>query len=219
MADLRKNKERKQVVNKSLLENPDMETQANFSPYIIFLHAFILIILFSLLVMGYVLLFSPSKRATFSSKVYEGSFKEDVYYNADSCDLVVIKVYKDSRLAKKGDIVAYATNIEKGSGVLLSIDRDYVDIQKSSGEIIRVTVLSIIGKQIKTVPILGFFPAFLSSYFGVGILTAIIIVYIAIITFTRINYENTEEGKALFKQYKISQKEDKHRKSLLLKLK
>lgn len=218
MANLQKTKERRKVVEKSLLDNPDMETRTK-SPYLVFLHTFVLVVLFALLVVSYVFVFSPGRNNSIGKHIYVGSFYNGVYYNTKSCDLVKIEPYKEVRLAQKNDIVAYATNIEKGSGRLVSIDGDYLELEKTNGELIRITIMSVIGKQVETREHLGFFPAFLSSYYGVGILTTVIIVYLTIITFSRINYENTDEGKVLYKRFRKSQEEERERKHLLNKLK
>lgn len=218
MANLQKTKERRNVVKKALLDNPDMETR-NMSPYLVFLHAFVLVILFALLVVSYVFVFSPGRGNLIGKYIYVGSFHDGVYYKTESCDLVKIEPYKEVRLAQKNDIVAYATNIEKGSGRLVSIDGDYLELEKTNGELIRITIISVVGKQVSTTDNLGFFPAFLSSYYGVGILTTVIIVYLTIITFSRINYENTDEGKSLYKRFRKNQEEERNRKALLDKLK
>lgn len=212
-------KERRLIINNSLLENPNMETQAKEKPHKIIFRIIFLVVLFVLLFISYMFNFATDLYPDGLSVYYTAEFDVSNHYNASSCDLIKIKPYNHISEIKNGDIVCYSTNIEDGSGKFLSISGDTVLLELKDGKTKIVKQSSIIGKQVEKIEVVGFFLAFLDSYIGVAVLTIIILAYVAYITFSRINYENTEHGKKLYKRYKYKRAEEKERRKLLREVK
>jgi len=109
-------------VELTLLDNPKNETQVKEKTQKIVLRVIVIGVLFALLVFGYIFKFSANYYPKFFSCKFTGIFSASNYYNANSCDLIIIKPYKNISEAKKGDIVFFSTNIEEGSGKLVNID-------------------------------------------------------------------------------------------------
>lgn len=208
-------KTRREVVELTLLDDPKNETQVKDKTQKIILRVVLIGILFALLIFGYIFKFSAGYYPKFFSYKFTGVFNSSNYYNVDNCDLIIIKPYKNTANIEEGDIVFFSTNIEEGSGKLVNIDNDVLEIETKIGVVKRVSETSVVGKQYKTIAVLGFFVAFVNSYYGIIAFTLLLIAYVAYITFSRINYENTDHGRMLYKEYKKHQAEEKRRIKLL----
>ena len=208
-------KERRAIVNNSLLDNPNMETQAKEKPHKIVLRTVFLVVLFALLFISYIFNFATDLYPEGLNTYCTAEFNVENHYNASSCDLIIIKPYKNINTAKAGDIICFSTNTEEGSGKLVSMAGEDVVIKLRNGETKTIKQVCIIGKQVEKVAVVGFFWAFLDSYIGIIVLSLIILAYVAFLTFSRINYENTEHGKKLYKRFRYKQAEERQRKKLL----
>lgn len=210
-------KNRREIVEQSLLERPDVETQVKDKPQVI-LRVVILSLLFVLLAVNYYLVFSSQQYPRMFATICTGTFNASNYVSANDCDLIVVDKYKNITEIKVGDVVCFATNIEKGSGKVLKVSQGIVSIEKTDKTILKLNYNLVVGKQVKTVPVLGFFLAVLQNYIGVIVLSLLIVIYLSYITFSKINYENTEHGKALYKKLKAVRYNERERRKLLKKL-
>jgi len=211
-------KKRREVLELSLLENPKMETQVKERTYKIVLRVVFISVLFLLLISGYVFQFS-SNLVPKLGNYFVGTFNASNFYDANNCDLILIKKYDKKTDAKIGDVVCFSNNIEKGSGKLISKSGDIFTIETKDGKNKNISYSTVIGRQFKTVAVLGFFVEFITSYYGIITFSVVLIAYIAFITFSRINFENTKQGKLLYRKFRQAQKEEKNRLKLLKKLK
>jgi len=201
----------------SLLENPNSETQVKENFVKVTLRVIIITLLFVLIIFGYSIKFSASSFSGLFGNKFTGTFNASNFYDANNYDLIVTKPYQEIYDVKKGDIVCYATNLEKGSGKIVGEQGTVFEIE-INGELKRVSKNSIIGKQTKTIPVLGMFVEFIGSYYGIVTFNVILIAYVLYLTFSRINYENTAKGLYLYKKFRLDQKEEKKRLKLLKKL-
>lgn len=202
----------------SLLENPNMETQEKKTTLrgIVRIVAISLLLLF--LFFGYIVKFSVSTFPYLFGSKFTGTFNASTFCNAKDGDLIIVKEYKDVGEIQKDDIICYATNLGKGSGVVVAVEAQIVEIETPDSSIKRLTINSIEGKQIKTISLLGYIVEFIGSYYGIIIFNFILIAYISYITFSRINYENTKKGKKLYLKYQLEKREFKHNKKLIKKV-
>lgn len=211
-------KSRREAIELSLLDGPNRETQVKDRPVKIVGRVLLLILLFGILITCYIFKFSSILYPRFFSYYLVSDFNTTSYYKVDSCDLVVIKPYNDISDAKEGDIICYQINSTRGSGVFLRFNQDILELEQENGEIIRVGKNSVIGEQVDTIAVIGFFFAFFESYAGIVFVTIVLLAYLAYITFSRVNYENTKHGKELLKELNKQKKEAKQRKKLLAEL-
>jgi len=212
-----KKKEKRKVEGLNLLENPNMETQVKDKPYKVIFRIIIILVLFSLLVSGYLFKFSIDLFPPYFSSYCTGTFDASNFYGAKDYDLIVFEKYSTKTDVSVGDIVIYSSNLGKGSGKVTKYDHGIIEIKTNDG--VKTISSSIaVGKQIKKVPVLGFFVEFIGSYYGIVTFNILLIVYVAYITFSRINYENTNHGKMLYKKFRLNQKEERTRLKLLKKI-
>ena len=214
-----KKRDRKKVIEMSLLENPDMETQVNDNIGKLILKIVTISVLLCLLIFGYSIKFSVNNYPQIFSTKFVGTFDASNFYDAKNCDLIIVEQYDSVKDLKRGDIVCYSNNKEKGSGVLLRVESNIIEIETAQNEIKRLSKTSIEGKQKKTIAVLGCFVEFIGSYYGIVFVNILLIAYLSFLTFSRINYENTKQGVMLLKKFKIQRKEEKRRLRLNKKLK
>ena len=207
-------KDRKKVVEWSLLENPNKETQVSDNSLKVILRVIIIALLLSLLVLGYSIKFSFGSYLQFFNVKLTGTINAENFYEVDNCDLIVVKPYENIADANIGDVVCYATSIEKGSGKIVNFRNDLFELQVND-EIKKISRNAIVGEQIKTIPVLGLFVQIIGSDYGLIVANIILIAYVAYITFSRINYENTSKGVYLYKKFRQEQKEERKRVKLL----
>ena len=213
------NKENNEAIEVSLLDGPDVETQVKEKPFKIAARIVAILVLFILLIASYVLKFSVDLYPDSVDKFYISSFKTESFYQTKSCDLIVVRPYENVKDAKVGDIIFYSSNIEKGSAKLVAFDNDILELEQNDGSIKRVSIYSVIGQHVKNIPVVGFIIAFLDSYYGIISLSLILIAYIAYLTFSRINFENTLHGKKLYTMLRKEQAEERARRKLLRQIK
>lgn len=197
-------KERKEKKTASQTGNQTLKVVLNYV---------IIIVLFGLLVLNYFFVFSSSIYAPWGKYRLDGTFTQSTYYGADNYDLIVI-LPTDVDSLEIGDIVCY-NSLKRGSGKLVDIQNNYLALEEEDGSVIHVGKNSVVGRQYKTVAVLGFFLEFISSYYGIVTFSIILIVYIAFVTFRRINYENTDDGKRLYKMFVEDRRAEAERRRLL----
>ena len=193
----------------SLLENPSAETQSKDNSFKIIIRAIVISLLLSLLVFGYIVKFSANSFPQWVNVKYTGTFKASNFCNVDDFDMVIVKPYKNIIEAKVGDIVCFANTIEKGSGEIVGFQGNIIEI-KINDVVKRVSKNSIVGKQIKTVPYVGLLIEFIGSYYGIALFNILLLLYVLHLTFSRVNYENTNKGRFLYNKFRAEQKEKKN---------
>lgn len=201
--------------SKTLLDSPYEETQIKDRAGLIVLRVVVIALLFYFLIVSCVF--------NFTAKIYSSGFNyylasnlnPSKYHNAKSCDLLVIKSYNDDFKMKNGDIVFYETNAGTGSGELISCSKDVCEILINGDQTKYISEKFVVGKQIKSIRVLGFPIAFLDSYYGIASCLILLLAYSAYITFSRVNYENTVHGRKLYRRFRKEQKEEKERKKIL----
>ncbi len=198
----------------SIVKQPKDETQVKDKPYKIALRVIFLVFLFALLITSYVFCFSSKMYPQFMSYKLDGVLTTNDYYGAKPLELIVISPYENPYLAEEGDIVCYSTNVERGSGKLLMVEQNMFVLEKENGETARFNSHSIVGKQVNRIWGLGLVFDIFFSYLGVIIISILTLAYCAYLTFRRINFENTADGKFLLSQYRKEKRELRQRKQL-----
>lgn len=212
-----KKKDRAKVRELSLLENPNQETQVKDKAFKVFVRVTIITLLFALLIFGYAIKFSVNSYTTFFGIKFTGTVNAKQFYKAKNCDLIVAKPYEKITDIDIGDIICYATNLEKGSGEVVSYRGGVFEI-KTNDEMKRISQNSIVGKQVNTIRFIGVLVEFIGSYYGIITFNAILIGYVLYLTFSRINYENTAKGIYLYNKFKQLKEEEKERAKAIRKL-
>lgn len=194
------------------------ETQVKDKPMKIFARVLILGLVFCFLIISYVFAFNSNLYVQFLSYKLDGTANGS-YYNTNALDLVVIEKYDSINDIKVGDILCYYLVSSKSSGMVTGFGNGVVILENDSGETFRVGNERIVGKQVKTIPFVGLFIYILTSYVGVLIFTCLALLFCALFTFSRINYENTNEGKELYRKYRKSVEDEKQRNLLISSIK
>ncbi len=195
------------------------ETQVKDSRGKVVVKFLVLALLLALLTISYIFCFYRSLYPGFLKYKLDGTFDARHYFGASATDLVVIEPYKNVFDAQTDDIVCFYTSAYRGSGKLLNIDGNVFVLETRQGDTIRIGSRFVVGKQTNTIAFLGILFAIYFSYYGAGILTAATLAYCLYLTFSRINYENTDEGKNLLKRYRQEKEEIKKRKVAFAKMK
>jgi len=198
----------------SLLDNPDMETQRKDRPSLLIVRTLVISVLIALLVIGYVFKFSLNLYPAIGDYVWTAKADASNYTNANNGDVIVIKPYQNVGQIEIGDLVCFASSNMEGSGKVVSVRNDVVEINNNN-EIVRMYFANIIGEQVNEIAFIGYIPAFIVSYVGIAVNSLLLLAYVAYITFKRIDYENTEIGKRLNTLYKQKREEENTRKNLL----
>ncbi len=159
------------------------------------------------MITGFIFTFSANFYPRFFSYRYTGTLNASNFYEAKNCDLIIFEPYGD-KSPQVGDIVCYVSNVNKGSGKIVKIDYNSYQVERGSSTF-TIAASSVVGKQVKIVPVVGFLFGFIGSVYGAITFTAILVAYIAYLTFSRINYEDTDEGKKLYQEYVKSRAEKK----------
>ena len=145
---------------------------------------------------------------------YVGVLNNKNYYDTKPCALLTIKDISDFDTLKEGDIVYYKTSIEKGTAQFVKVDKTIVTLKTDKGATFNTNKSSIVGVQKEKVGFWGVFVWFLTSEVGLVVATIALLCFVLILTFKRVNYENTEYGKYLLSEYKKWKKDLKQQKLL-----
>lgn len=183
---------------KSLLDNSKNETQVKEKPYKIALRVLIILVLSIFMVASFMLVFSGQTYIHFGDKKYQGTFDASNYYETKNCSLVVIESYNNLSDAKDGDIVFFNSATEKGSALFKSFDGNVFELEKEDGSILSINRRFVVGKVSYVVPIVGLFFAYVQSYVCAIFNMVLLFAYLAYISLSKINYENTSYGKKLY---------------------
>lgn len=202
---------------KSLLDSAKTETQVQDKSYVVAFRVALITLLFVVMFFSFLLSFSGKGYVGFGSKVMQGTFTAERFYNTKSCSLVVAtKIDKISEL-NAGDEVFYSNVGRTGSAKFVSYDGVVVELENQNGESFTVNKGYVIGKVTNKIAVIGvFFALFQTGIAGI-IAMVLLFVYTIALSLSKINYENTEEGRRLFALYK-KEKAEKSERLRILKL-
>lgn len=212
-------KNKSQENEKSLLDNPKNETQVKEKPYKIALRVLIILVLSVFMVMSFMLVFSGQTYINFGARKFQGTFNASNYYKTENCSLVVIEEYKSLFDAKEGDVVFFNSATEKGSALFKSYDGNVFELEKENGSVLSINKRFIVGKVSNTVPVVGIFFAYVQSYVCAIVNMVLLFAYLAYISLSRINYENTAYGKRLYAMLKKEEQEKKQIQKIFMLMK
>lgn len=183
-----------------LLVNANTETQVKDKPIKNVSRVVIITLLSLFIFIGYFLSFSAAGYIKIATSGYIGVLNTKNHYSARFGDLCVVRELENYNSIKTGDIIFYTINGEMYSAPVESVS-DKIIVVKKGEELHNVPKTNIDGKLVKTVGVIGFFVGIISSVYSAIACSIILFIYLAVITISRINYENTEKGKNLRQKY------------------
>lgn len=183
-----------------LLVNANTETQVKDKPIKNVSRVVIITLLSLFIFIGYFLSFSAAGYIKIATSGYIGVLNTKNHYSARFGDLCVVRELENYNTIKTGDIIFYTINGEMYSAPVESVS-DKIIVVKKGEELHNVPKTNIDGKLVKTVGVIGFFVGIISSVYSAIACSIILFIYLAVITISRINYENTEKGKNLRQKY------------------
>lgn len=198
----------------SLLDGPVAETQEKDKPYLIVIRVFIVLMLFMVMFCSFLLSFSGSATIGSKGKRYLGIFSAKNFYNTSNCSLIVAKEVSSVSDILLGEEVLYSSASETGTAIFCSTDGVVVELERENGETFLINKTYVIGVVTKKEPGVGIFLAFLQTSVGGIVAMVLLLAYSAYLSFSRINYENTKQGKELFALYKKEKQEIEKRKKI-----
>lgn len=183
-----------------LLVNANTETQVKDKPIKNVSRVVIITLLSLFIFIGYFLSFSAAGYIKIATSGYIGVLNTKNHYSARFGDLCVVRELENYNTIKTRDIIFYTINGEMYSAPVESVS-DKIIVVKKGEELHNVPKTNIDGKLVKTVGVIGFFVGIISSVYSAIACSIILFIYLAVITISRINYENTEKGKNLRQKY------------------
>lgn len=208
---MKNNNEKEQL---SLLDSPVAETQQKDKPYLIVIRTFIILMLFVVMFCSFLLSFSGQATIGSGEKKYLGIFSAKNFYNTSNCSLIVAKEVKSVSDISLGEEVLYSSASETGTALFCSTDGIIVELERENGETFLINKNYVVGVVTKKEPGVGFFLAFLQTSVGGIVAMVLLLAYAAYLSFSRINYENTKQGKELFALYQKEKQENAKRKAI-----
>lgn len=208
---MKNNNEKEQL---SLLDSPVAETQQKDKPYLIVIRTFIILMLFVVMFCSFLLSFSGQATIGSGKKKYLGIFSAKKFYNTSNCSLIVAKEVKSVSDISLGEEVLYSSASETGTALFCSTDGIIVELERENGETFLINKNYVVGVVTKKEPGVGFFLAFLQTSVGGIVAMVLLLAYAAYLSFSRINYENTKQGKELFALYQKEKQENAKRKAI-----
>ena len=207
-------KTEEKIKNKSLIGSTAEETQSNEVTFRNVIRAVLVILLFSVMIFSFFCVFSKHNFLIAGDYKYVGALKSEKYYDTKTFDLLKIKTQNNISQISTNDVVFYSTNIESGSGKFVSSYKNIVTLETDEGKTFTINAASIVGVEVQKVGIVGIFVWYLTSLTGALVTAAVLLAYVLYLTFSRVNYENTEHGKYLLSEYKKWKKELKNQRKL-----
>lgn len=208
---MKNNNEKEQL---SLLDSPVAETQQKDKPYLIVIRTFIILMLFVVMFCSFLLSFSGQATIGSGEKKYLGIFSAKNFYSTSNCSLIVAKEVKSVSDISLGEEVLYSSASETGTALFCSTDGIIVELERENGETFLINKNYVVGVVTKKEPGVGFFLAFLQTSVGGIVAMVLLLAYAAYLSFSRINYENTKQGKELFALYQKEKQENAKRKAI-----
>lgn len=208
---MKNNNEKEQL---SLLDSPVAETQQKDKPYLIVIRTFIILMLFVVMFCSFLLSFSGQATIGSGEKKYLGIFSAKNFYSTSNCSLIVAKEVKSVSDISLGEEVLYSSASETGTALFCSTDGIIVELERENGETFLINKNYVVGVVTKKELGVGFFLAFLQTSVGGIVAMVLLLAYAAYLSFSRINYENTKQGKELFALYQKEKQEKAKRKAI-----
>ncbi len=170
--------------------------------------------LFVVMFCSFLLSFSGQATIGSGEKKYLGIFSAKNFYNTSNCSLIVAKEVKSVSDISLGEEVLYSSASETGTALFCSTDGIIVELERENGETFLINKNYVVGVVTKKEPGVGFFLAFLQTSVGGIVAMVLLLAYAAYLSFSRINYENTKQGKELFTLYQKEKQENAKRKAI-----
>ena len=208
---MKNNNEKEQL---SLLDSPMAETQQKDKPYLIVIRTFIILMLFVVMFCSFLLSFSGQATIGSGEKKYLGIFSAKNFYNTSNCSLIVATEVTSVSDISLGEEVLYSSASETGTALFCSTDGIIVELERENGETFLINKNYVVGVVTKKEPGVGFFLAFLQTSVGGIVAMVLLLAYAAYLSFSRINYENTKQGKELFALYQKEKQGNAKRKAI-----
>lgn len=202
----------------SLLETPNEETQAK-APVKVAIHVCVILVLFCIMFCSFLVSFSGNTCFSFKSQLYQGTFSAEKYYDTKDWSLIVADPVDEKSTLVVGDEILFSSSSESGSAVLKNIDGDVLQLERENGTIFSINRKHALGVVKEKKPVVGGFLAFFQTSVGGIVSMVILLVYTVCLSFSKINFENTEDGKRLLRLYKKKKKEDAEQKKILRTMK
>ena len=197
---------------KMLIYSTKSETQKKDHPLRIFFRVFLITLLFALCFVSYLHVFSGKTYLTFQNRVYKGMINADNFYQTKDLDLIVANTQFEFETLEEGDEIFYSSASSTGSAIFKGLDEHVVELENEDHQIFTINKSCVVGKVCEKKHVVGFFFGFVQSYAGAITFSLLIFVYMAILSLSRINYENTSQGKKLLRA--LMQEKKKIRKIL-----
>jgi len=204
-------RQKKGAKNQSLLDGARSETQQREKPYVIAIRAFFIALLFFMFLLSCLYIFSGKTFLSNGGKIYKGTIDASKFYKTHHCSLVVAKSLDSLGEVEVGDEIFYNTPNGCGSAILQTKGDDVVVLLEESGKELMLNKSAVIGKVMKKIDALGLFLGFWLSDVGAIFFMVVLLSYVTYLTLSRINYENTEYGRQLYKRYRKQQRDTKER--------
>lgn len=208
----RKNKGQKTV---SLIDSPKAETQERENPVKTTFRVCVVLLLFLTMFCSFLMSFSGMSCFSFKNKLLKGTFDASNYYDTKNCSLIIAKPVKSVSELKVGDEVLFNSSNETASAIFKGRSESIVYLEKEDGSLFTINKSYVLGVVTEKKPVLGAIFAYFQTSVG-GIVSMILLLALtSYFSFSKINYENTEEGKRLLSLFRKKKKEDKERKRIL----
>lgn len=211
-----KRRDKKESV--SLLDTPNEETQVK-APVKMAIHVCVILVLFAVMFCSFLVSFSGNTCFSFKSRLYQGTFNAENYYETKDWSLVVADAVDGSTVLAVGDEILFSSSSVSGSAILKSVDGSVLELEKEDGTVFSINRNHVLGVVKEKRPVVGGFLAFFQTSVGGIVAIVILLVYTICLSFSKINFENTEAGKRLLKLYRKKKKEDAEQKKILRMMK
>lgn len=210
---MRKKDKNKESV--SLIDNPKTETQERQNPVRTTFRVCVVLLLFLTMFCSFLMSFSGQSCFSFKNKLFKGTFDASNYYDTKNCSLVIAKPVESVSELKVGDEVLYNSSSETASAIFKGVNENVVYLERENGSLFTINKSYVLGIVTEKKAVLGAFFAFFQTSVG-GIVSMILLLALtSYFSFSKINYENTEEGKRLLSLFRKKKKEDRERKNIL----
>ncbi len=199
----------------SLIDNPKTETQERQNPVKTTFRVCVVLLLFLTMFCSFLMSFSGQSCFSFKNRLFKGTFDASNYYDTKNCSLIIAKPVERVSELKVGDEVLYNSSSETASAIFKGVNENVVYLEREDGSRFTINKSYVLGVVTEKKAVLGAFFAFFQTSVGGIVSMVLLLALTSYFSFSKINYENTEEGKRLLSLFRKKKKEDKERKNIL----
>lgn len=203
----------------SLIYNPKTETQEKENPVKTTFRVCVVLLLFLTMFCSFLMSFSGQSCFSFKNKLLKGTFDASNYYDTKNCSLIIAKPVEKMSELKIGDEVFYSSSSETASAIFKGCNENIVYLEKEDGSLFTINKSYVLGVVTEKKPVIGVVFAYFQTSVGGIVSMVLLLALTSYFSFSKINYENTEEGKRLLLLFRKKKKEDKERKKILFVMK